>query len=368
MSERPTVDPRTWLFSAGGVPVPVDISSGCWSSASTFFADLKATTEGDVVFRSSPLLSSWRSEDGTRRMAVGSYRVWAEDTEIATRVEVGLHVLQSWVEVGGDWRRTDDAIVPLPDDLPTHYAADSTSHAHVAVVAKALAERSRKAVHELRGFRYELEGRLGETLRGETSDRVVIAALVELRTALGMAEDMFAAEAREGLHLWLVDSEAYHSYRKAQDPLLLMPVEPARADSRPWMRVHDAAIRHCRTAAELLRAETGATAEVLAAASTVLVAAEGDRQASFNTLVGAAALGLGLPSLLLSYYGADPIFPLNESRRAIPLLLIGLSVMLACAVAYQQLPQRRLARIAIITTVVVSLTGLLALAGWAGNF
>lgn len=139
--------------------------------------------------------------------------------------------------------------------------------------------------------------------------------LFELSIVTNRARDEARAAAREGFWLWLTDIEAYQRHRSTLDPTLLNGHQPADLDTRPWMRTHDAGVRHCLAMDQQLSDEAALIAGMLDAASTVAVARESESQETLNALMAVAALGLGIPALVLAYYGADRLLPLNDWRR-----------------------------------------------------
>jgi peptidoglycan/LPS O-acetylase OafA/YrhL len=114
-----------------------------------------------------------------------------------------------------------------------------------------------------------------------------------------------------------------------------------------------------------LSEEAALIAGMLDAASTMAAAREGEAQETFNALTAVAALGLGIPALVLAYYGADRLLPLNDWRRAGAMLPIALAAVAAGLLAQRRLPARHVNRRQKLQVVlsVASLIVLLALAG-----
>ena len=305
-------------------------------------------------------------------IVVGQVHLRLKDGGLTARA----YVTGAWVRSGADWQ-------PMPDDgrpglasamaaagfpLPAGGAAEAPGDptAVVAVLAKTVAEESRGAVADLRDLRYRAESSLAEQLRPDHRDTVLptLATLLELGVICGRAADEARETVREGLWAWLTDPDAYQAYRASQDSTLLTGHAPADHATRPWMRAHDAAVRQCRAMEEQLGAETGVIAGLLDAAATVASARESESQQLFNTLVGVAALGLGLPALVLSLYGADRLVPLTSLRQALALLPIALAAAVAGVVAVRRLPTGRTHTHVLGTTLVVlALMLLLVVAG-----
>ena len=91
-------------------------------------------------------------------------------------------------------------------------------------------------------------------------------------------------------------------------------------------------------------------------------AREPESQQLFSTLVGVAAVGLGLPALVLSLYGASRLVPLTSVRQAVALLPIAIAAALAGGLAVRQLPAHSKRTIEVVL-VVVALMLLLVFAG-----
>jgi hypothetical protein len=115
--------------------------------------------------------------------------------------------------------------------------------------------------------------------------------------------------AREGLWVYLSDSRAYHSYRKLQDPSLLSLYPAATRKLRPWMRLHDTAIRHCQEMRKQLDAESDSIRSLIAAASSISSSKDADAQSRFNVLAAIASVGIGLPALVLALWRGHPVPP-----------------------------------------------------------
>lgn len=218
--------------------------------------------------------------------------------------------------------------------------ADAQSLA--AVVCKASAEASRGAVKGLRGLRYDLEAELSWALEGTKKDFGLpfVARLARIGTAVGQARDAGRAAVREGFWLYLDDKDAYHAYRKAVDPSLLTDTRPATAATKPWMRDHDTGVRQCRALEEELTEETSALAGILHAATAVALSREAEIQDEFNRWAGVAALGLGLPSVVLAYLGASEklqLYPFDF--KIFPVLAVFAALGMAFSLTRTRLPE-----------------------------
>ncbi len=298
----------------------------------------------DGAFRAVPLLLVLG--DPADLVVVGRVHVRQDGPDVT----VDAVIDGVWVTVDGGWEpagpaeprdvdvRIQRALREVRVDAPAEVLADPQGA--VARFAKSLAEGSRGAVARLRALRYAVESGLADQLRPGRRDSVLpaLATLLELGVMSGRAADQAREAVREGLWVWLTDPEAYHSYRVTQDPTILSGHAPADHATRPWMRTHDATVRQCRAMEEQLTAEADVISSLLDAAATVASARESESQQLFNTLVGVAAVGLGLPALVLSLYGADQLVPLTSLRQVLALLPIALAAGLAGVVAVRQLP------------------------------
>ena len=90
--------------------------------------------------------------------------------------------------------------------------------------------------------------------------------------------------------------DAYHSYRRLQDPSLINPVSVTSFRTRSWMRLHDAAVRQCLEMRKQLDAESDSARALMAAAASISNSREADAQSAFNTLAAVASFGLGIPA------------------------------------------------------------------------
>jgi hypothetical protein len=261
---------------------------------------------GPSILRVVPLLRV-SGPKRKRVVLVGHSRLVIQDID---RVAIESFVTNAWVEgtEQGEFARVEIDAAPadkrvaaataeferdLPD-WPDPASADDRQM-HIAKHAKALAELSRNAVASVREIRYDLEHRLAHfSSKGHptTSNTPIVASLLELNIICGRAADEAREAVREGLWLHLSDSEAYHSYRRLQDPTIINIAAAATAATRSWMRLHDAGVRQCLEMRKQLDAESGSARDLMAAAASVSNSREADSQSAFNTLAALASLGL----------------------------------------------------------------------------
>lgn len=238
----------------------------------------------------------------------------------------------------------------------------------IAQYAKNLAEISRNSVAQVREVRYDLEHRLAVfSAKGHStaSNTPIVASLLELNIICGRAADEAREAVREGLWLHLSDSEAYHSYRRLQDPSIINEAEPATPGTRTWMRLHDAAVRQCLEMRKQLDAESDSARALMAAAASISNSREADAQSAFNTLAAVASLGLGIPALVLALYGADRLLPLNTEPRQLAFIPVAAGLFFAAVIAIWRAPKGKSSRVWIIAAmgIIVILLGLLVAAG-----
>ncbi len=222
--------------------------------------------------------------------------------------------------------------------------ADTGIETVAAQLVKELAEDSRNALSELREVRYELERQLAESSAESTAleeHTSVVSSLLQLNIICGRAADQAREVVREGMWVHVTDSEAYHSYRRLQDPTIINQYSPATSETRPWMRLHDAAMRQCTEMRKQLDAESASIRTLLTSASSISSSREADAQTRFNTLVAVFSLGLGVPALVLALYGADMIVPLNTVPRQIAFLPVALGLIVAAVIAAIKAPRGR---------------------------
>jgi hypothetical protein len=125
------------------------------------------------------------------------------------------------------------------------------------------------------------------------------------------------------------DSSAYHGYRRSRDLTLINEQPPADVTTRPWMRAHDAAIRQCEAMAELLGEEVQALTQMVQSAGVMAQIHDAESADTLNKVASAAAVGIGLPSLGLAYYGADKLFALDLTGAVAVLAVILVPTLLA---------------------------------------
>ncbi|MFI6576167.1 hypothetical protein ACIBFB_10205 [Nocardiopsis sp. NPDC050513] len=285
---------------------------------------------------------------GRRRVVVGQARVTArehadddaeETSEDGVDPQVTLVLNAVWHEARG-WHADHDVAPEVDDELvaalarPAHrIGGDARS---VAVdMGKALAEGSRNAVAQLRALRYDLERRIADELaaRSDQPLRPLLAAVLELATAMGQARDQASAALRDGLWIWLWDDTVYDHNGQHSDTRV-------DADTLPdWASTHRLGLRHCEAMARELEEEVSRLHALLGSMSTFAVAQSTDAQNRFTLLVGVGAAVIGLPALILALYGADAYLPLDSFDRAWRALLpVGATALAAAAAAIRWMP------------------------------
>ncbi len=297
---------------------------------------------------------------GRRRVVVGRIRVRTEQGDAPLVV---LAVQAVWSENGG-WRQERPAAGTPDDELaaslaePAHgIAGDARSRA--VTMAKAFAESSRNEVLRLRELRYELEQRMADHLAGRADGqlRPLLAAAVELSTAVGRARDQSLEAVRAGLGVWTWDRAAYLRLRDEAAP------EP---DEKPaWMPRLRAGVRHCEAMERELAEEADRLQALLGGMSSFAVAQGAEAQERFTLAVGAGAAVIGLPALVLALYGANPYLPLDSLDRAWRLLLpIGATALVAVLAVLAWMPGTTRPRHYLVAVgAVVALVSVLLLAG-----
>ncbi|TNC27795.1 hypothetical protein [Amycolatopsis alkalitolerans] len=281
---------------------------------------------------------------GTRQLEVGQTRIVVRGA--APEVAVAMQAV--WSEREG-WHREPGSGTTAPAATPPH--PDGAGVAIVSV-AKELAETSRNEILRVRGLRYELEEQIAHLLakrRGGTL-RPMLAQLIELAAALSRARDQAQQAVRDGLWIWLWDSDTYHRREGGPD----------------WTHTYRAAVRHCEAIDTQLAEEISRLHSLLSSMSAFAVAQDAEAQDRFNLMAAVAAAGLGLPALILSLYGADSFLPLNSFDHAWRALApIAVTVAVATAAAVRFLPGRSRARhYAAAGAVVAALVGVLLFAGF----
>lgn len=280
-------------------------------------------------------------------LEVHDLRVWSEESDWAqAAIMPTAERTRTLASTGRSKRPTIDAaaVVRLLSAFPlfgAHPSNFADAQSLAAVVCKASAEASRGAVKDLRNLRYDLEAQLSWALTDTEEDWGLeyVARLARIGTAVGQARDVGRAAVREGFWLYLDDDDAYHAYRKAADPSLLTDTPPATAATQPWMRSHDAGARQCRALEEELTEEAGAVAGILNAATAVALSHEAQVQDEFNRWAGVAALGLGLPSVVLAYLGASDKLQLYPfSAKLVAILPVFAALAMAFVLTRDRLP------------------------------
>jgi hypothetical protein len=299
------------------------------------------------------------------RMVVESYvtNAWVEGSDEGEFVRVAVDAADADAQVAAATAEFSRELPEWPDS-----ASATDSQMLIAKHAKSLAELSRNAVASVREIRYDLEHRLAHfSSKGlpTTSNTPIVASLLELNIICGRAADEAREAVREGLWLHLSDSEAYHSYRRLQDPSIINDAAVATSTTRSWMRLHDAAVRQCLEMRKQLDAESASARDLMAAAASVSNSREADSQAAFNTLAAVASLGLGIPALVLALYGADRLLPLNTEPRQLAFIPVAAGLLFAAVIAIWRAPKGKSSRIWIFGAIgiIIILLSLLVAAG-----
>ena len=356
------------------------------------FVDLEATLEVDwrpraiepsetpqlapgEAFRAAPLLYVWGT-GGERWIAIGQLQI-----HVSSSVRMVAVIHGVWSEKDGWHNATQGAGESERPDLLSVLASDPPFVPHkvtsrepqnlAAFLAKASSEASREAVAMFREARYDLEGSLAQASRGSiTSLAPDLGSLLELSLAANRARDTARGAVRSGFALHLTDDEAYQRYRRASDPSIINPHPPADHTTRPWMRQHDAGVRQCEAMDSQLREECERLGALLSAATTLSAVHEAKSQETFNTVAGVAAIGLGLPALVLALYSAAPVTPLNSPLRLLALLPVAVGAILAAAVMVVRLSHAGslMKRAGWAIAAVLSLMTLLGSAGWLATY
>jgi hypothetical protein len=332
------------------------------------------------VIRLVPLVRSF-SVHGQQHLATGSVRVVVSG-ELAVAFEVfvqGIWARQNQTSLftpldatateADPWSTASSALeLELARPLQATGSGETELEYLAAELAKGLAEESRNAAADLREIRYALELELAETsTRASThgSQASVVSALLQLGIICGRAADSAREAVREGLWVHLTDPAAYHAHRVLLNPAIVTHLAPATVLTRPWMRLHDAAIRQCTELGTQLNAESVAVHALLAAAASVSSSREADAQTSFNTLAAVASLGLGIPALVLALYGADRLLPLDTLPRQVAFLPVAAGLVFATVLAMRRSPRGEHRRVWIVgaAAALTALLGLLVIAG-----
>jgi hypothetical protein len=364
----------TMLDQPGGMTSPAMIDRTT--------TDYRGAPGVSSVIRLVPLVRSF-TVDGRQHIAAGSVRI-----VVSGHQQVAFEVF-----LQGLWARHDQTSLFTPLDAASDDDAEAKREASnalartlaqslaapnddaatdleylAAALAKDLAESSRNAAADLREIRYALELELAETSTrsiAHGSQASVVSALLQLGIICGRAADNTREAVREGLWVHLTDSAAYQAYRVLLNPAIVTHLAPATVLTRPWMRLHDAAIRQCVELGTQLDAESVAVHALLSAAASVSSSREADAQASFNTLAAVASLGLGIPALVLALYGADRLLPLDTLPRQVAFLPVAAGLVFATILAMRRSPRGEHRRVWIVgaAAALTALLGLLVIAG-----
>lgn len=319
-------------------------------------------SEGIKDVRVVPLLVSQMRNDDQRVIGVGHCMVVQTRTD---ELQLKIVLVDSWILHGSfrgprgktaevkSFRHVDEAGATLDSDLIKGLIADTLrkevegelqgiGEYVIPRVAKFLCERSRDTLAQIRDLRYKFETELAQASQrtsGSESYTQIVAHLLQLNVVCGRASDQAREANREGLWVYICDREVYHSYRKLQDPTIINEFPPATFGLRPWMRVHDAAIRQSTQLQLQTEAETAAIQSLISSATGISSSREADAQSRFNLLLGLLSIGLGVPALFLALYGATKILPLNDLNRVAVFSPVALPLILAAILAMAYAPK-----------------------------
>lgn len=343
-------------------------------------------SEGIKDVRVVPLLISQMQNDDQRVIGVGHCMVIQTRTD---ELQLKIVLVDSWILHGSfhgpngktaevkSFRHVDESGVAIDVDLIKGLISDTlrkdveaelqaTGEYAVPKIAKFLCERSRNTLAQIRDLRYKFETDLAQASQrtsGSESYTQIVAHLLQLNVVCGRVSDQAREAIREGLWVYICDREVYHSYRKLQDPTIISDFRPATFGLRPWMRVHDAAIRQSTQLQLQTDAETISIQSLISSATGISSSREADAQSRFNLLLGLLSIGLGVPALFLALYGATKILPLNDFNRIAVFSPVALPLILAAILAMAYAPKgptRRIWRWCGIGTLAVCITMILA--------
>ena len=333
--------------------------------------DTQPNGPGSAALRVTPLLLFPDNAEGERWVAVGHVLVSVHSGSVSLEATV----VAAWTETG---TANEFALIPQAEtsqqDQIARWTADLLrSQTEVPIgladptfiaasLAKTLTEYSRNTVMAVREVRYALEACLAESSTDSKASEQytdVIAALLQLNIVCGRAADQAREAAREGLWVHTTDSEAYHAYRKLQDPALINQYVPATHLTRPWMRIHDATMRQCQEMCRQLEKESESIRMLLTAASSISSSREVDAQARFNLLVALLSIGLGIPALFLTMYGANLLLPMNTWPKVGAFVPVGFALLAAGTAAIWYAPRGAKRRIWVLCGAAVLLVLLL---------
>jgi hypothetical protein len=311
-------------------------------------------------FRCAPLVRVV-SPEGGRLLLVGTWLIWLVDGVVELVASVS-----SFSSESDEWQTISPApellkeLAIVPFDA-VHSLVDDDPQRLLTTLAKAAAEESRNAVSSVRLIRYGLESRVRASLSADSDESPsrALPALIGLRIAVSQARDRTRECIREGFMLWRDDDEAYQRYRRHRDASIINPHAPADIATRPWIRTHDAGIRQCEAMNDYFGEEIQCLAGMLDSVGTMAMAREAEAADTLNKIASAVALGLGLPSLVLAYYGADSLFDLSRGATAASVALLLLPAVIAVILVRDHLPGE--SRRAQTATGIGAIFGLLAL-------
>ncbi|TFB67985.1 hypothetical protein [Cryobacterium sp. Hz9] len=346
------------------------------------FLDCLGESESPSIIRVVPLLLVFTIAQ-SRCIVVGNIRIvvsgiqqvafevfldglWKEGNARDNFLPLNPEMPESLDEIDRSLSALQDLLVKLAGVQSRN--TETSNEFHAAFVAKGVAEESRNAVSDVREIRYGLELQLAETSAKssvEGSQGSLVSALLQLGIILGRGADNAREAVREGLWVFLTDSNAYHSYRVLQDLRIINNAAPATEFSRTWMKLHDAAIRQCTELRGQLDAECISLHALLAAAAAVSSSREADAQTNFNTLAAVASFGLGIPALVLALYGADRLLPLDTLPRQFAFLPVAAGLVFAAILAVMRSPTGKRRRVWLLgaASALISALALLIVAG-----
>ena len=301
-------------------------------TASAAREDRQAVLGREAGFRSAPLLSV-TGERPHRKVMVGRWHLWLDGGGILVEA-----VIERAADEDSGWRRICARSAESTEVLHAPFQMRSTSElvdrqTLLTALAKEAAEQSRNAVALLRTLRLNLEEAIAISFGSSDgeSPAKTLPPLINLSISVAHARHEARDAVREGLWLWRDDSAAYQGYRRSRDLTLINAHPPANASTRPWMRTHDAAVRQCEAMAELLGEEAQALSQMVQSAGAMAQIHDAESADTLNKVAGAAAVGIGLPSLALAYYGADKLFALDLNGTAAVLGVILIPTLVAVA-------------------------------------
>jgi hypothetical protein len=303
--------------------------------------------------------------DGAVRLGIVVRGLWQATRRSMPRSqgEMAFEGAADWTPVP-DHTRLAGVVEGMLAGLPTAVAGEADASS--TRLAKALAERSRNAVGDLRQLRYSLERRLAAEIRKGTKDvETSLADVLELSIAAGRARDEAREAMREGLWSWRSDDAAYQAQRRLLDPSLPQRDSDDEGRSRPWFLVLDAGVRQCMQMENQLGEEAAVLHGLLTAASTIAVTRDARAQENLTLIAAVGGILLGLPGLVLALYGASTVLPLSGENSVflIPLAAAGFLAVVIAAL----LPGHGRIRVKRIFGTVLAVTVTTLLLVWAGG-